>query len=656
MVPGSRAVLGRAAYLGAIATVFGHPGRRFGQLIEALALVLAGTSLGLAWSLFGVYLSSLVIKVDPAAAYSIRGVFLAIALIFHGFLRSKTPRLFIFVLLYIIVSVVSLTSTATAVTSTSVTQILYPILLAAGVILLVNLLLFPEFSSSFLGETTIETLNDTADALRNAGQYFTPLSRSKDALDEVPPSENRYEVASDGDKVQKAITRSMFVRFIHHLRRSKEREPRNAGAPEGSTSKEEPQGISLQDLVATKAKLRSKLSICKAAQTECNFEIAFAVLPPRKLKPISDRSMRRLVANAIAVIGACESKFALLGGENEQDSSTKDVTRGDELESAVDGDKIELDLIKPRREIEFGDVQLFQYLLERIAAPYSRLSIVVSRAIDCVSVGIAYCYDVPKLPPGARAPRGLSIEEVDVYADELSLALISFDADVATALERAVEIPGSERSQLDVMPREELFLIASFLLNLRQAATHVEEMLKHSRSLVLERQSRHDRRRFYAPRIKWSKWLYSGGQEDEALPASGRKRNRLGEEDEKADDEANADPADSEESLIDHAPGGQDLENGPGTRLRSPKLAQPHLQLTAKVTPASSSHKREGFLLRLRGNMADGLEWVQNSDDILYALKLGVAVMLVTWPAFVARWNTWYSLNRGCKSAHPSPP
>lgn len=675
LVPRSKAIFGKAAYLGAIATVFGHPGRRFGQVVEALVLVLVGSSLGLAWSLFGLYLSSLVIRTNVPAAYSIRGAFLAVALVLHGFLRSKTPRLFVALLLLAIVSVVSLTSTASAVTSLSVTQIVYPILLAAGVILIVNLFLLPEFSATFLGDTTIETLHNVANALHNAGRYFTYLSGPEKRMRAVLASEGPKSEVQDEEKDDQSVKRPRCKEIIRSLFRSKRQ------GPPDSDDEAKPKILPLQDLVNAKSKLRAKLSVCEAAQTECNFEIAFAVLPPRRLKPISVQTMKRLVANAIAVIGACESKFALVGEEDGESTTTINVTQksppctdqhsvNDEKpaakpslnrkesgaeevlvdEPAIESNQSELDLIKPRREIEFGDVHLFQYLLQRITPPYTRLSAVVSSTVDCVTVCIAYSYDVAKLPSGARAPKGLSIEEVDIYLNELCEALTSFDAEIATALEGAVELQGSNGNQLDVMPREEVFLVASFLLNLRQAASHIEEMLKHARSLVLERQSRHDRRRLYAPRIKWSKWLYTGGGEDEAMPTAGRKCNRRGEEDERADDDAESDSADQRESLIKRASGGKDLEAGQstGAELKKPAKSQsrpkPYDTMSASEQPG-----REGFVLRLRGRLADMIEWVQRSDDLIYAFKLATAAMLVTWPAFVERWNQWYSLNRGRK-------
>ncbi|KAL8638025.1 MAG: hypothetical protein Q9228_004783 [Teloschistes exilis] len=677
LIPRSKAIFGKAAYLGAIATVFGHPGRRFGQVVEALVLVLVGSSLGLAWSLFGLYLSSLVIRTNAPAAYSIRGAFLAVALILHGFLRSKTPRLFVALLLLAIVSVVSLTSTASAVTSLSVTQIVYPILLAAGVILIVNLFLLPEFSATFLGDTTIETLHDVANALHNAGRYFTYLSRPEKRMRAVLVSEDQNSEVQDEEKDEQSVKRPRCKDIIRSLFRSKRQ------GPPDSDDEAKPKILPLQDLVDAKSKLRAKLSVCEAAQTECNFEIAFAVLPPRRLKPISVQTMKRLVANAIAVIGACESKFALVGEEDGESTTTINVTQksppytdqhsvndekpaakpsldrkesgADEVladEPAIGSNQSELDLIKPRREIEFGDVRLFQYLLQQITPPYTRLSAVVSSAVDCVTVCIAYSYDVAKLPSGARAPKGLSIEEIDIYLNELCEALTSFDAEIARALEGAAELQGSNGNQLDVMPREEVFLVASFLLNLRQAASHIEEMLKHARSLVLERQSRHGCRRLYAPRIKWSKWLYTGGGEDEAMPTAGRKCNRRGEEDERADDDAESDSADQRESLIKKASGGKDLEAGQSTGVELKKPAKSQSRPKPDDTMCTSEQPgSEGFVLRSRGRLADMIEWVQHSDDLIYAFKLATAAMLVTWPAFVERWNQWYSLNRGLWAA-----
>lgn len=594
-------------------------------MAEALILAVSGTVLGVAWSALGQYLSSLVFKDLPPASYAIRGVFLAVAVLFHGYLRSRAPRLFTFVLLFLICCVVSLTSTAKGVTSTGATSILYPILIAAGIIVLVNVGLFPEFSSRFLGQTTIDTLEETAIALQEAGEYF--------------------------------------VGFAEKI------EPMNVEFP-GSGEK-----VTVSSLTASKIKLRKQLAGCKAAQSECNFELAVSVLAPRDLKPISVRSMKKFVANTICVIGACESRFALLGeaddavprklvvdgeklrpsGEgsvsksikHRQDAPTNWTPKSLEHASAIDQEKAELEQIKPRREIEFGDARLLQYLLRRIRAPYQALHVNLDRTIRVIVACIAFAYDVPVLPSGVKAPSGIILEELDLYMDLLQRALARFDSDAASALEGASVMQELEGQEPDIMPREEVFLISSFILNIRQAGSHVEDMLKHSRYLVVRRQERKGRIRIYAPQIRWSNWLVTGGQEDEAMPASGRKANRNGQAEDQTENEADAESLDSHKTLLaSHSTSIQD---------QAPSIGRPlPIDNFDKVQGPKQSDGDSGrgtIMSNLRDRAADLIEWIQESEDLFYALKLTIAVFLVTWPAFVASWNTFYSLNRGLWAA-----
>ncbi|KAN0104840.1 Protein of unknown function (DUF2422) domain containing protein [Hyaloscypha variabilis] len=687
LLPAVVRVYGKAAYLAPITTVFGHPGRRFGQMAEALVLALSGTLVGVGWSTFGLYLSSLVYHHNPPAAYTIKGLFLVVALMVHGFLRSHTPRLFIFVLLLIIIDVVGLTSTATVVTKLGVTQLLYPILTASGVLLLVNTLVFPEFSSGFLGVTTIETLGETVGALRDAGKYFISISegvekKEEDKEDEKPGAtlartptlaEKPKEDPKKDDHPLVERCRKMFKK------ESSRKEVKGTEAPK-------PEPVKLKSLTDRKAKLRTKLASCKAAQQECNFELAWAVLPPQDVKSINDTHMKKLVANTIALIGACESKYALMGDENDKDggetkeeyelrelaeaanvvppdelsrlstgvdSSHDDSTdekKGKEKEKKTKRSKSKtrlereienLELVKPKKEIESGDIELLRYLVSRISKPLADLQEKIDRSVDVVTSCLAYCYDVKKLPSGARAPSGIELAEIDIRVDILTEALAEFDKDSATALEGAASLHDLDHPQVDIMPRMETFLISSFLLNLRQAALHTLEMLNQSRLLVEKRQARHGRRRLYAPQINWQKWLASGGEEDSlALPEQGRKDARTGKRDDSQDE---VDSINSKEVLLQK----KDVESAPPkeSESQSPPPAQ-----CADPEPRKKAAKGT-FVHRLRNGLADTIEYVLGSDDVLYAIKLTIAVFLVTWPAFLHQWNTWYSLNRGLWAA-----
>ena len=375
----------------------------------------------------------------------------------------------------------------------------------------INLCIFPEFSSRFLGQTTIDTLGETAKVLEDAGRYFIEAegtTMAKEISQESSEEEKHSSsVVGDSESPAKAKSRAAELSIYGLLRVVVRKITRSTS--NNDEALEETHKLSLKDLTASKAQIRKKLADCKAAQRECNFELAVSVLPPRDMKLVSVTAMKKMVANTIAVISACESKFALLGedepevgglskakgagnggSEKLQDADAADppsIEASDDV-SVLEQDKAELEMIKPRREIEFGDARLLRYLLVKIAKPYGDLHVVVARTVDVVTACLAYAYvrsqspvlmqctytkdvqDVPHLPSGARAPKGIMIEEVNLHISSLQQALIQFDLDTVSAFEGAVAMQELEGKEPDVMPREEVFLLSSFMLNMRQAA------------------------------------------------------------------------------------------------------------------------------------------------------------------------------------------
>ncbi|ORY62904.1 uncharacterized protein BCR38DRAFT_458185 [Pseudomassariella vexata] len=595
LVPAVIDVFGKSTYLGAMVTVFGHPGRRFGEMTEILILILLGTSAGMGWSFLGLYLSSLVMDSNPSAAYGIRAVFFTLSLILHGVLRSSTPRLFMFVFFLLLISLTVLTTTAKSVTATLASQIAYPILAAVGLVVFVNVTIFPEFSGGFLGNSTIETLCDTVRCLEDAGSWFMSDSN----------------VTTTNTDTEKPPVASLRMKLV--------------------------------SLTDRKPKLRAKLASSKKAQAECNFELFYSVLPPRALKPISMGSMARLVQNTISIINACESNDSSDSSSNSSSSSSSDSSDSDS-DSSLQGKpkKIRrkskharnLELVKPVREIESGDIKLLEHILSQVRIPAKALQDEVRKALQVITCALAYCYDVPKLPSGVLTPDGIPLEEIDIRVEAFLAALSAFDNNSAKALEQSAAMAYGDDSQADIMPRMETFLISSFLITLRQAASQISDMLKCCRVLVETRQARHERRRIYLPRISWRKWLTTGGEQDgHTLPEDARKEARAGhglrEERTRADDDDDA----SEERLVrqyTYEECGKSLpEKGRIPRRKGP--------------PKSDG----GTILWLRGLAADAVEFFADSDDLAFALKMTIAGFLVTWPAFVPSLNAWYGSARG---------
>lgn len=137
------------------------------------------------------------------------------------------------------------------------------------------------------------------------------------------------------------------------------------------------------------------------------------------------------------------------------------------------------------------------------------------------------------------------------------------------------------------------------------ASSHTLDMLKYSRKLVELHKDRKETRRIWFPKIKLRKWLFSGAKEPESLPAA--KRDAYLKEDGDLGDDG----------------------------------------MTSRETPRE--RKDRVRKKRVRERVADFLEWASGSDDVLYAFKLTLGVMLVTWPAFVSGWQMWFYYNRGCR-------
>ncbi|KAI0206297.1 hypothetical protein F4808DRAFT_114154 [Astrocystis sublimbata] len=574
-------IYGTSTYLGAMASVFGQPGQRFGKMAETVSLITFGTLLGLAWSNLGLYLSGLVFDHNINAAWAVRAIFFVLAVIFHGLLRSLAPRLFQLVLFFMLVNLSIITSPTRAVTLSALKTVIYPVFTAVGVVILVNVAIFPQPSSRFLGTSTIETLSEAVDSFQAAGDWF--LTKAEDGGgEETSPKSMRTKLAALSNK---------------------------------------------------KVKLRARLSSCKAAQAECNFELVLSVLPPRMLKPISVPMMSRLIQVTTSLINACESKFALAAYNMQECVSNgpeKQKKADLELHSRSNGGTIEhqrnIALIKPIREIESGDIDVLDHILSVVRHPARAMQDQIQDAMHLIISSLAYCYDVSQLPGGSPKPDGIFLEEMDIRIDIFTKALNKFDIDSATALDGAAIEPDDSASMSDITM--ETHLVSSFLISISQASRQILEMLKHSRKLVEKKQAKNGHRTLYWPHISWKKWLISGGEQDgNVLPESARKEARTGRgsiEDSKDEDD------DDTDTLV---PPTNQQTTGNGL---------------TETLPSRERPQRNGpRALWLRGVAADTVEFLQNSDDLAFALKMAVAALLVTWPAFVPFFNSWYSSVRG---------
>ena len=174
-------------------------------------------------------------------------------------------------------------------------------------------------------------------------------------------------------------------------------------------------------------------------------------------------------------------------------------------------------------------------------------------------------------------------------------------------------------------------------------------MLVEARRLAERHQERKGRRRLYFPRIDWNKWLYSGDQEDESLPSRGRKAARQGALPEHLNDRTSLGLQGKWEiSAPMRVKSDREVEME-SRSVRDQSDGQPASGQVGSELAESRELNAQILLRKIRGTLADTAEWMQESEDLLYAVKLTIAAMLVTWPSFVPAWNEWYSLDRGSK-------
>lgn len=639
---------GRETFLIPMVVVFGHPGQRLGLMIESLLMILLGAFLGVVWSLLGLFLANLVSHHNEPAAYAIRGVFLLVAALLHGFVRSHSPRLFNFVL-FMLVAVIITVQAPTDETTKLFTHIYVPVCLGAAVSLLANLALFPELSSSYLGETTIVTISDAMDALARSTYWFvTPGGDCEEV------KQQRARLYSSTSRKSRASNASLP--FLKRLAGSRRWRAFAAQFPNPFSSARQQSKVpieltSLASLTDSKMKIRSKLRACRAAQDEVNFEISLSKLPPDLMRPITMNCMTNLIQGIITVIGACENKFVLLGASTAKPApvqsqatgilsstsqSSHNTPKSGKLRKRKAGKNRHAEDVRPIKEIEAGSAELVEHILLYIRDPVMDLHLSIKEAVNSLITCLAYCLQVTKLPSGETAPDSISLDELDVKIDRFADAMVKFDAESAETLKQAAT--DSDGQALDFMPRMETFLISSFILALRQSAGHVMLMLRHARTLVELRQQRNSRSRLWLPKFaSLRQWLSTESYQPSASATD-------------TGPSANRNDNDEPKELNVNASHEAASENMHRARSADENIASPvsstmhHGETKDHATAAGTGPSR---LQLIRHAAADALEWTQNSEDLVYSAKLAIALFLVTWPALVPSWNQWYSEVRG---------
>ncbi|KAK6503651.1 hypothetical protein TWF481_008656 [Arthrobotrys musiformis] len=638
LIPAIAMEYGPAVYLGAIASVFGHPGRNFGAMLETLVFAMLGALIGTGWVTFGSYISDLIYENNPENAHAFRAVILVISLLVHGYLRSKIPKIFVGVLLFLFTVIIQMTTPIFQFSSKVATAFLYPFLTGILICLVVNILVFPEFSSGKVAVVTVKGLELTLDTLKDAADFFVSPTDEDQNTSKRKESDTTITGSSNGKPTNKPEN-------------SKNKDKDNSDEEkEEEEAEEEPKEDPLKKLLSAKAKLRKAVASSKATLKETLFEIGYSCLPPARLHPISSKGLDALVTSTLTLIGACETKHIILGDDDEEkkeESVDEDEKKDDE--SDKDSMKEKLETIRPKREAEVADEEFLKHLIERVDEPLAALRTTLRQSIYALIACIEFSCDVPITSENkSRKPKGILLKEIDIYANAIECALEEFDKKTRGALHKAAEEASEEEEvEFDILPREEIFLVSSFLLNFRIAAQTTLDMLKEGRDMVEEYDGLKGKKTFHLPDFKSKKWLFSGdAEQSETLDANARENvSRY----QKAAGAENSDQKAAAQQKKEDSKKGSSNKTDKKTEQKEAEATD----LKGKKVEKKSGGKEEddeeqiSWPTRLRYALADVVDWVIMSPHFHYALKLTIGAMLLGWPAFVPRFSMFFYNYRG---------
>ncbi|CAR28985.1 hypothetical protein ZYGR_0W00130 [Zygosaccharomyces rouxii] len=437
LIPEVRKHLGAQPAMLPLISVMAHPGRRISGTIQAMMFCLTGLVLGLSYALFGRFLAQRCLGhnwkhltedeqyanhfVRYESALAVLAVFETFMLFFHGWMRSLSHHYFAMVFpLFLVVHFAFLDPLDDPISATTKAYTV-PFYLGIAMSLFFNLVLFPEFGSTYLGNTTIDTMNLIHKAIDDSVNFFISI--------DLKESQSLY-------------------------RKSPE---------------------SLSKLLKSKPTIHNKVSTCSTVLHECIYEISYSYVSPTQLKPIIE-TFKSCSMYINGLINACQLEFTLL---------SRDENR--------EGDLLQ---IKTDKEIAYAHFERFDRVLRKLRPSIYNLHKILSESVYLTKILLAHAYDVDL----SRAKGSEIFKDsdeivryknkkdlptdfcIDERKNTLQKALLDFDREFREEL---------LKSEIDFLrPKDEMFLLSSFLMNFKETTNFVINLLDHSKEVHTTRSAR----------------------------------------------------------------------------------------------------------------------------------------------------------------------
>ncbi|AJS02168.1 hypothetical protein H822_YJM1444G00121 [Saccharomyces cerevisiae YJM1444] len=273
LIPKITAHLGAAPAMLPMISVIVHPGRRVGGTIHGAIYCITGLIFGLAYAIFGRFLAQRCLgsswhELTEAqqhvlhykryeAGLAILAVFEVIMLFFHGWMRSVSHYYFGIVFPLFVVVHFAFMDPLNETAGTIAKAYSTPFYLGIAMSIFWNLVLFPEWGTTYLGNTTIDAMNELHKSIDYSINFF---------------------IAVDP----------------HNSSQLYSRDP-----------------VSLGKLLKMKSLISSKVNNCRVVLHECIYEFTYAYVSPTKLKPIIS-TLENLTVFINGLVNTCQLEFILL--------------------------------------------------------------------------------------------------------------------------------------------------------------------------------------------------------------------------------------------------------------------------------------------------------------------------------------------------------
>ncbi|KAI8388044.1 uncharacterized protein BYT42DRAFT_558741 [Radiomyces spectabilis] len=558
--------LGPAPFLVTTGMLFSHPGRSMGAQFDATVTAVLGVVLAVLYA-FAALAASTAYNVrhmdtytDNPVGLTVNAIFLFCGIFGAQMLRQMLPKFHFFSLQFMIVQIFSLTR---GVNLTSVPFHLpldfgIPLMIGAGLSLVINLCIWPETAVDGLGRALNETFSSSRDMLDMITRQFflDPQSdmMTPDKIDEVAA-----KLRTGMTKVKSAYREAKYEisiacirpQDLGTIRKSLDRMTRHLNILGGCVKSErELFESALEFLAAEMSDMESEddlRSVYTSGEEDQSSSHRRSGLP----KVYSEEDLHLLKAALRATTDYTQTgkytsprssrapsrRNSIDDDDDESDHHQRSVTS---FKSFLNLSKLSRPKPKPprksKKQIEYGTRHLLMTYLESLRDPLMQLSLECTEVMACVSYGIldeldmhdetnktthkslaAYLRHLFKLGP----KRAESINsQLALHRDHCNCAqtirdaIREFDEQEKKRMQALYQSNQSRNNgALDLGMREELFLVFFFIFTLREVANELEIMTINMDELRSNSRKRgregKRRRRLYMPQINvkwWKKW------------------------------------------------------------------------------------------------------------------------------------------------------